>query len=309
MVLAIFVSLAMIAQYTLGSAVTILPGRVEVLNTAGTDSYGITRVLPPGQSLVMVVFVSLFVQMLFDKSTSRTVTYLVQLGIVGLAVLLTFNRSFWVAIYIALVLVGIMISFRDKLKFMSVVFGLILLGAIILTQFSAKTGSAFDKFYNGMIVRLATLVNPETTQENSMLYRNIENEYALTQIESHPIIGLGLGASYRPVDYRINSTETSYIHNGHLWVMLKTGLLGYIFFMGFLLLYIKRGFEYWKQIPDPFHNGILLSFVAIFVGLLFALLVNPIIVDSYWNPILGIMLGMGEVIIIMNSNQSIEYQN
>jgi len=87
--LAILVALAMIAQYALGAAVPILPGRVETLDTAGTTSYGVTRVLPPGQSLVMLGFVSLAVQMLFHKTSSRFIIYLVQLGIVGLAVLLT----------------------------------------------------------------------------------------------------------------------------------------------------------------------------------------------------------------------------
>ena len=73
--LAIIVAIAMIAQYSLGNAIKILPGRVETLSTAGTTSYGITRVLPPGQSLVMLGFICLVVQMLFDKTSSRFVTY------------------------------------------------------------------------------------------------------------------------------------------------------------------------------------------------------------------------------------------
>jgi len=157
------------------------------------------------------------------------------------------------------------------------------------------------------------LFNPDTAKEDSLVYRYIENEYAYPQIESHPLFGLGLGANYRPVDRRVDygpakSSLTYYIHNGHLWVMLKTGLLGYVFFMWFLLLFVKRGLQNWKRITDPFLKGIVLSFVATIPGILLASTVNPIFKQSYWAPVIGVMLGMSEVILRMNNNQFIDSQ-
>ncbi len=303
-VLSVFVAVAMIAQYLLGSSVQIIPGRVETLNTAGRLSYGITRVLPPGQSLVMIAFICLVIQMLFDRISSRFLSYVILLGTVGFAVLLTFNRSFWVSIYISLMLVGLLISFRERVKFGALLFGAAFVLAIVLTQFSGIAGGKVERFVNGMTNRLVTLITPETTQERSVEYRTIENDYALAKIPENPIIGLGIGASYRPEDARISSTNTTYIHNGHLWIMLMTGLVGYSFFAWLIIGFLRRGFKKWKHIPDSFQNGFVLAFCSTMVGLLFVLLVNPFIVDNYWNPIIGIMMGMNEVSYRLNFNNN-----
>lgn len=304
--LAIFVALAMVAQYALGNAIQILPGRVETLSTAGTTSYGITRVLPPGQSLVLIVFVCLIAQILFDKKSSRFMINLIQLGIVGLAVLLTFNRSFWVAIILAALLVGLLVSIREKVKFVNIVFWTALIGGLFLTPILTINGDVGEKLLNGITVRMSTMFNPNTTQEESLLYRYIENEYAYAQIASNPLIGLGLGASYRPFDSRIRSSGTYYIHNGHFWVMLKTGLIGYSFFMWTLLLFIKRSIQNWKRIPDISQKGFVLSFGVTIFGMLFISIFNPIFRDWYWAPITGVMLGVGEVIIRMNTIRSLD---
>jgi hypothetical protein len=307
-VLAIFVASAMIAQYVLGPAVPILPGRVEVLATAGATSYGVTRVLPPGQSLVLLGFVCLAVQMLFDKKSSRFGLYLIQIGIIGLAVLLTFNRSFWTAITLALFLVGLLISLRDKVKYAKIAFWVVLIGIIVLTPLLAVKGGRVGKLVAGITVRMATLFSPDTTQEGSLIYRYIENEHAYSQIVAHPFLGLGLGAYYRQVDRRIDprqSVGSTYIHNGHLYVMLKTGLIGYVFCICLFLLFAKRGFQNWKQISDPLLKGIVLSSATVVIGILVANMVNPIFMTWYWPPAIGVMLGMGEVVLRLKNDQPI----
>ena len=307
--LAIFVALAMIAQYALGTAVQILPGRVETLGTAGVTSYGVTRILPPGQSLVLLVLVCLVVQMLFDKKSSRFMIYIIQLGIVGVAVLLTFNRSFWAAIFFALVLVGVLVSLRDKVKLFNIALGIVIIGALILIPFLAiNKGGAVGKVIDGFTLRMSTLLNPDITQEDSLKYRYIENAYAYPQIASHPLIGLGLGANYRPEDVRLSGTYAYYIHNGHLWVILKTGLIGYLFLMWFLLLYIKRAIQNWKRIPDPILKGIVFSLAVTIVGVLVATIVNPIFEQDFWTPVIGIMLGMGEVILRIYRDPPLDVQ-
>jgi O-antigen ligase len=292
--LSIFVALAMIAQYILGPSVPILPGRVETLRTSASISYGVTRVLPPGQSMVMLGFVCLVVQMLFNKSSSRFIIYLFQLGLVGLAVLLTFNRNFWGAIALALFLVSLLVSLRDKVKYVQIVMWVVLVGSFVLILFRSVIGGEVNKLVDGITARMSTLFSSDTANESSLQYRSIENGYAYTQIASTPFIGIGLGAAFRPEDSRL--VGPSYIHNGHLYVILKTGLIGYLFFMWFLLLFIKRGLQNWRQTVDPFLKGIVLSFTVVIVGILAANDVNPIFMQIYWAPVIGAMLGVGEVI-------------
>ena len=156
---------------------------------------------------------------------------------------------------------------------------------------------------------MSTLFDPNTTQESSLQYRYVENKYAYSQIGLHPVIGLGLGANYRPWDHRIDAGATVsqinayYIHNGHLWIMLKTGLIGYLFFMWFVLLYIKRAIQNWKRISDPLQSGIILSFATTMIGVLFAAFVNPVFRNSYWTPVIGVVMGIGEIVLRMNRDR------
>jgi hypothetical protein len=297
--LAIFAAIAMIAQYLLGNGIQILPGRVETLNTAGVSSYGVTRVLPPGQSLVLLGFVCVVVQFLFQRKSSRFVFYLIQVGILGVAVLI-----------LALFLLGLLVSLREKVMYVQIIFWAVLLGAFVLTPILIVKGDQAGTFVNGATARLITIINPATLQEPSVVYREIEDQYAYPQIASHPFLGLGLGANYRPWDNRLEGSIytpdplTYYIHNGHLWVMLKTGLIGYLCLICFLLLFVIRGLQNWYRLPNPFLKGMVLSFTIMVPGILLACFADPIFQQSYWTPVIGVMLGMGEVALRTINDQS-----
>ena len=296
-----FVAAAMILQYVLGPSVRILPGRVERLGTAGVASFGVTRILPPGQSLVMFGLVCLVVQMLFDKKSPRFILHLIQIGVIGFAVILTFNRNFWMAIALALLLVGLLLSLREKIKYVQVIFT-VLIGVSILTPFLSVKGSKTEELVNGIVLRMSSIFSPDVSKESSLLYRDLENSYAYPQIASHPLIGLGLGANFRP--WNPGLVGADYIHNGHLYLMLKTGLIGYLSFMLFLLIFVKRGFQYWKQIPNPLHKGIVLSSATGVIGIMAAAFVNPIFMQPFWTPVIGIMLAMSDSIIRTHQDQS-----
>ena len=286
----VIVALAMIAQYILGDSVPILPGRVETLGTGAAISYGVTRVLPPGQSLVLVVFITQLVSLIINRSQANLTGKLIQVFVLGFAVLLTFNRSFWVATGLALLVVVVLISVREKVRFLRMAFLVISFGAIVLVPVSILMKDQAAELFSGAVNRLATIFNPNTLNESSIVYRDIEDAYALPEIVSHPLIGMGLGSYYRPFDSRIDFTRypswdrKAYIHNGHLWVLLKTGLIGYISLMWLFYRFISRGFLNWRYITTPLYQGIMLSFVATLIGVLIATIVNPILFSLYWAP-------------------------
>ncbi len=309
LLLATLVAVAMIAQYALGTTVSILPGRVETLSTAGTVSYGVIRVLPPGQSLVLVASISLAVLLIQSRNAPQHPFGWLQLGTIGLSVVLTFNRSFWVACALALLLVGFLVSARDKVRYLQSAFWTILTGTLVIGSLLVLRVTAAEQLINGAMIRISSLVSGDTVNEASLRYRYIEDGYAYPQIASHPFVGLGLGADYRPLDSRIDRSGpglTYYIHNGHLWVMLKAGLTGYFFFMWFLLLFVKRAVQNWQKIPDLFLRGMVLSSAVAVIGVLVASLVNPIIAAPYWSPVIGIIAGATEAILRMSAERHFE---
>jgi len=300
--LAIIVALGMIAQFVVGNAVTILPGRVEALGEAGVTAPDVTRVLPPGQSLVLIALVAFFVLLITDNKESKLLGRFLQIFIVGLAVLITFNRSFWVAVGLALILVGILVSIRDKVRYATVVVWIVAGTLIVLIAVSALNNNQTQALVENSVARFSTLFDPGTLVSSSLQDRYVEDGYAIPQIIAHPLIGTGLGSDYRPFDRRIDFPpitwdKYAYIHNGHYWVILKTGFIGYGLLIWLLLLGIKRGLQNWRQVEDPLQKGVILAFPAMIIGILAMAVVNPVFSAFDWTPVIAIMLGVNEVII------------
>ena len=267
-VLSVFVALMMIVQYFLGDITKILPGRVEAYFTGDTGISGVTRILPPGQSLVLVAFVVFPILLIFDRSPYKFIIRFLLMLVTGLAVIITFNRNFWVAIAVALFFAALLASIPEKIRFVNMAIGVAVIAIIILVPVLSFAGSQTQAFTDAFVSRFSTLLNPNTISEGSLQYRVVETEYALPQIVAHPLIGLGLGAIYRTRDSRIDfgvlaSDTFGYIHDGHLWMILKTGLVGYLFFVWFLLLFLIRSLRHWRQITDPFQRAIMLSFACV----------------------------------------------
>ena len=198
-VLSILVALMMIAQYFLGDITQILPGRVEVLYTANISDPGVTRVLPPGQSLVLVALITIPVLLIFDKdpSKSKLIFRFLLLFIVGLAVIVTFNRNFWVAVAIAMFLVVFLISISEKIRFANLAVWLVVIVIMTTLLVLSLAGDQTQSFINGVATRFDTLLNPDTLGESSLAYRGVETEYA-TPTDCRPStdrVGVGSGLS------------------------------------------------------------------------------------------------------------------
>jgi O-antigen ligase len=69
----------------------------------------------------------------------------------------------------------------------------------------------------------------EITSGESLEWRYVENNYALSHIYRNPMVGVGLGGDYKPA-YRpeVFEGEHRYLHNGYLYLMLKLGVLSLV---------------------------------------------------------------------------------
>ena len=94
-----------LSQFMIGHTLPFLPGRVEALETQGITYTDVTRILPPGQSIVMVAFITLTYILVLDHTRYLNIISLIQWSLLGLAVLISFTRSFWVQAFIAILLI------------------------------------------------------------------------------------------------------------------------------------------------------------------------------------------------------------
>ena len=305
--LATIVAGAMAMQFLLGNAVQILPGRIETLNTQGNLYEGITRILPPGWSIVLVSFVTFLCLLGLEKSRRFQWLKFFQCGLFGLALLVTFLRSYWAVLIIIFALLGYLLRGVDRQRLIGWCLVFVSLTAIILLLVFADPNSQVARLVSASIDRLNTLANNGTFQgqDSSLNWRMIENSYAISTIMSNPWLGLGMDFTYRPWDRRLdlNTDPSSYdfrkhIHNGHYWILLQSGLLGYLSFLWLSLTFLIRGLRHWRTVTDARLRGSVLGFTLVYLGVLIAAAVNSTFMQWRWTPVIGIIMGINEVVLM-----------
>jgi O-antigen ligase len=188
------------------------------------------------------------------------------------------------------------------------------LAAIILLVIFSNPGSRATKLVGASIDRLSTLARSGTYQgqDSSLNWRKIENSYAFSAIASNPWLGLGMGAIYRPLDPRLdlpNPSDRGYdfrkiIHNGHLRILLQSGFIGYISLMWLSAIFLLRGFKYWRSIAYERMRGVVLGFTLVYLVILIAAVANSTFMQWRWTPVIGIIMGINEVILRKNGPQA-----
>lgn len=298
--LASLVALAMIVQFILGSRIPILFGRVETLGTEGETILGVTRIIPPGESLIFPTFIALTVSLMLNRHAPIQGSTLATWGLTGVGVLLTFKRNLWIAIFCILLVLAIFGWNKVWTRMIGGGFAIVLMGVALVSLIFSFPESKPAQLASGAFERLASLANPGTFEDpnSSLRWRDFEYQFAMPQIAAHPLLGLGQGAMYRPFVIGKDSAEFDgrrYIHNGHLHLIVKAGLLGYLSFVAFTGVALVRGFRFWKQIPNTHLQAILLGFTLAYLGILIGSLVSPMIVTAWWTPVIGTLLGVNEV--------------
>jgi O-antigen ligase len=121
-----------------------------------------------------------------------------------------------------------------------------------------------------------------------------------------------MSARYRPWDPRIdlplgapdaNFDFRNFIHNGHLLILLQSGLLGYLSLMWLSLAFLMRGLRYWRSITDDRLRGAMLGFTLVYLTVLIAAVVNSTFMQWRWTPIFGIIMGINEIILRKDSQE------
>jgi O-antigen ligase len=222
--------------------------------------------------------------------------------LLGVAVILTFTRSFWVQAGLATLLLFFLIEGGYKKKFLFLSLIVLWLAIVALAVVFSEPESRISRSVMATAERLFTLGDSETIEEDSLQWRYVENSYVLDQFLSHPLFGIGLGARYRPFDARLDQNTEEwdarrYIHNAHFWILLKTGLVGYVCLMGLSIVFLIRGFKYWPLISDSRFKAYVLGFTLTYLGVPLGALVNPIFMQWYWTPVIGMIMGINEVVL------------
>ncbi|OQY34646.1 MAG: hypothetical protein B6243_05355, partial [Anaerolineaceae bacterium 4572_5.2] len=298
--LATIVGGAMILQYVLGPSVPIIPGRVEVLKTAGERYSGVTRIIPPGYLMPFISFVLLSVILLSDDVRNSNRGLLIPWALAAIGVLLTFKRQLWIGALLTFPLIALFTKRRNLSKLVRGSMTILFVAVPGFLFLYAFTGDVGPKLINSSLVRLTSLTNYDDPN-STLSHRSYEYDYAFPQIAAHPLLGLGLGSRYRPLvpgrDWE-KYDGRAYMHNSYLWIVVKAGLLSFLPFLLLILRSLYRGFKYWRSVPDTRQGLYVLGFtLAFFLVLTTGSWASPALMEWGPPPAIGVMLGINELIL------------
>lgn len=301
------VAAAMVAQYVLGGSVQLVLRQVGPVQSIQGSTFGeAVRIAPPGFAIVMVSFVAIFCIIVCEKFKPQGLLRFVQCGLLSMALLVTFFRSFWAALIVALFPATYLVRGTDRRRLIG--WGVLALcpAVLVLLVVFAAPNLPVSRLVDASWERLSTVASIETFTggDASYNFRRLENDYAFSAIAANPIIGLGLGASYRPLDPRLDEfgpqgiiDRTTFIHNSHLRILVQSGLVGYLSFVWLSLAFLLRGFSKWRNVPNDRMRALALGFTLVYAAVLVAAGANSIFMHAYWTPLLGIIIGINEVIL------------
>jgi hypothetical protein len=153
------------------------------------------------------------------------------------ALMLTFERSFWIAIGAGLIYLMFRTGWRQRIR---VVLGVPALTLAVLASMSVLAPAELHATLDRVVSLSAYRTDPSFT------YRRVESRMVKRHIRAHPISGSGLGASQligRP-GTRVPVTRRRYAESGYYWLAWKIGIPGAAILCG-LLLWAAA----WRQPP------------------------------------------------------------
>jgi hypothetical protein len=101
--------------------------------------------------------------------------------------------------------------------------------------------------------------NTQGESYSSNLYREMENFNLSATVQRAPVAGIGFGKKYdTPIPLpSIPFTLMEYIpHNEILWLLVKTGAIGFFFFMLFFNSYLANGSWIFTRLKDPYLRAV-----------------------------------------------------
>jgi O-antigen ligase len=278
-------------------------------NGASAD-FGTVRIMPPGVVLVyfaMVLSSCLLVLASHSKGL-RTILGL-QFMYLNFSIILTYTRALWIASVIALILVLIVLFSTYGIQLIrTIATGIILLGLFFgLLYMGLKNSISDPALATAFIERFDSILTPEKTVESySLQWRIFEQEEGLRSVSEHPLIGVGLGNSYRKVTtlqgestgwltHTLAAGElsryTRFLHNSYLSIAVKMGLTGLACFLWFCIAVLINGWIVYRNLHDGQAKAVTLAVLTSFIGLMFWSFFHQHFIQTESTATIGLMAG------------------
>jgi hypothetical protein len=213
-------------------------GRVAQLDTLGRVSADVTRVQIPGFTFVTLGILLCVAQLIWRPPAGRKLVYLALLLLFVVADIYNFGRALWFWTTVGAIVTSLAMGLRASTK-------MAIWGSVFAIAFGSALITAKPDLARTIVERV-TSIAAEGGGRSSYGWREIENQSARGVLADTLLMGTAIGGDYRsPVlGLRAFENHTRYIHNGHLSVLLKLSIFGYISYFILFTLIVRQA---WRQ--------------------------------------------------------------
>lgn len=300
-----------VIQQHLGAHNLLLPS-MEDPSWQVWESVGSTRVVPPGIIFMyFMMLVSLALTVYWNVDRQKTLLWIVHTVFLSIGLIFTFTRSAWVATGIAVILMVILMfpTYKPHLGrviVLTVATALLLVGGLGLIYDSIAVKNEAVKAIYDRFTSIFTI--EDTIESNSIQWRLFENQEATKAIREHPLMGVGLGGSYRPItvfqgeaeglwtdgdiSYKRIDRFTRYVHSSYFHIAVKMGIPALIILLTFYIATIVKSISLYRQLPNGLAKGVALAVGVGMVGLLQWSLAHAHLILASSTAVIGLMVGI-----------------
>jgi O-Antigen ligase len=192
------------------------------------------------QGFLMIPSIFSLLYLLYSSSWQTRALYAVVLLLSLAGLILTQSRGYWVAFLLGAFLIVIMVPTKYRVRLVGT--GILTLAGIIGLG-TLLFGDLILLIVTGLFDRFLSL-GSAFTRDISLVNRFYESASVWEHIKNNPILGYGMGVSYRFYDIIYNfSHEKSFIHNGYVAVFYKFGIWGSAMLFYVLASFWRRGVQ------------------------------------------------------------------
>ncbi len=229
------------------------------------------------------IFFSLIMALLPMKTIYRIMLW--GLGFLSMAALIvSFSRSFWIFVAIAVVYMLFYLSKRHRKVLIISLLLLAIAGTVTLfTVFNDKADLMI------MVLKNRVLSSTKGTKDVSLELRLVEYEEVLNRIGQHPWFGNGMG---NHVDFYVPflhlTTHTKNTHNGYFFALFRFGIPLTIVFVSFLIYYLLAGERLARKLKEPFYKYLMLASAVSLI----MLMVTSFLSNQFFQRDTGIIIAL-----------------
>ena len=272
------IGLAMVATVVLGVA--------RVVNDPGMIRKLVPVVFDTGSVALMAMTVFYLIARWASNhySMMRATLYGILSGLLMILILLSFRRTLWGAIVLALLFFPFLIP-RHALRRLFVIVAIgIAIGLLLIV--ATPPGQA-------LLQSVVSRAGQTNLNQGSTLYRFAIMTWLVNNYANLPLFGYGLAPMWNEKVYiRFFVIDLENVHSLYVWLLIRLGILGFCAAAAALALFIVRIREVYRSTSDEHYRIMLLVIFLSIVMYLFNGIFNPVYANVRHLVPLGLSLAL-----------------